>query len=208
MTIDQLLEGYRRFRNGRYQEQKALYTELAEQGQSPKTMIISCCDSRVDPAIVLDADPGAVFAVRNVANLVPPARPDGAYHGTSAALEFAVLHLGVEHIVVMGHAQCGGVKALYEDLDKGADFIIPWMQIVKEARDRVRSSAADKPHAEQLREMEQEAIRVSLDNLLSFPWVKERVDAGTIQLHGWYFDINDGIVWALDQKTGSFRPVE
>jgi len=208
VTIDQLLEGYRRFRNGRYQEQKALYTELAEQGQSPKTMIISCCDSRVDPAIVLDADPGAVFAVRNVANLVPPARPDGAYHGTSAALEFAVLHLGVEHIVVMGHAQCGGVKALYEDLDKGADFIIPWMQIVKEARDRVRSSAADKPHAEQLREMEQEAIRVSLDNLLSFPWVKERVDAGTIQLHGWYFDINDGIVWALDQKTGSFRPVE
>ncbi|RMF11366.1 MAG: carbonic anhydrase [Alphaproteobacteria bacterium] len=206
--MDQLLEGYRRFRNGRYQEQKALYTELAEQGQSPKTMIISCCDSRVDPAIVLDADPGAVFAVRNVANLVPPARPDGAYHGTSAALEFAVLHLGVEHIVVMGHAQCGGVKALYEDLDKGADFIIPWMQIVKEARDRVRSSAADKPHAEQLREMEQEAIRVSLDNLLSFPWVKERVDAGTIQLHGWYFDINDGIVWALDQKTGSFRPVE
>lgn len=208
MTINHLLEGYRRFRTGRYQDQKELYSELAEEGQSPSAMIISCCDSRVDPAIVLDADPGAVFAVRNVANLVPPACPDGAYHGTSAALEFAVLHLGVEHIIIMGHAQCGGIRALYEDLDKGADFIIPWMQIVSDARTRVRANAGTKSHDQQLRDMEEEAIRVSLKNLLSFPWIKKKVEAGTLQLHGWYFDLTDGIMSELDPETDSFRPLD
>ncbi len=208
MTIQHLLDGYRRFRSGSYREQKDLYTELAEEGQSPKAMIISCCDSRVDPALVLDADPGVVFAVRNVANLVPPACPDGSYHGTSAALEFAVLHLGVEHIIIMGHAQCGGIKALYEDLDKGADFIIPWMHIVADARTRVRETADGKPENEQLREMEQEAIRVSLANLLTFPWIKDRVDAGTLQLHGWYFDLGSGVMFDLDPKTNSFHPLD
>lgn len=205
MTINKLREGYRRFREDRFPEQEALYKELVEAGQSPSAMMISCCDSRVDPSIVLDAEPGSLFAVRNVANLVPPYTLDGAHHGTSAALEFAVLHLGVENIIVMGHAHCGGIRALYEDLDKGADFIIPWMQIVADARARVKEKAGDRPRNEQLAEMEREAVRVSLENLMTFPWIRARVEAGTLRLHGWYFDLATGELQELDRDTDNFR---
>jgi carbonic anhydrase len=208
MPVNRLLRGYRQFRENRYQEQKALYQHLADEGQSPAVMVISCCDSRVDPAIVLNADPGSVFTVRNVANLVPPARPDGDYHGTSAALEFAVRHLQVEHIIVMGHAQCGGVKALYEDLKTGTDFIIPWMNIVTEACSHVREHSAHKTHDEQLHDMEREAIRVSLKNLLTFPWIKERVEQDRLKLYGWYFDFETCNLSTLDQATGAFAPVD
>jgi len=208
MTVKRLLDGYRQFRDNQFQKDKGLYQKLASEGQSPAVMIISCCDSRVDPAIVLNADAGSIFAVRNVANLVPPARPDGDYHGTSAALEFAVRHLEVEHIIVMGHAQCGGVKALYEDLQTGADFIIPWMNIVTEACSHVREHSAHKSHGEQLQDMEQEAIRVSLNNLLTFPWIRERVEQDRLKLYGWYFDFETCNLSTLDQTTGAFAPVD
>jgi len=206
--IDKLVEGYRRFWSGYYQDDRALFERLTRQGQSPKTLIIGCCDSRVDPAIVTDCEPGDLFIVRNVANLVPPLETSGSFHGTSAALEFGVRHLEVENIIVLGHAQCGGIRALMArkpDTSPSEGFIDSWMQVATHARNRVLSRmSGDTPEAQQ-RACEQEAILVSLDNLLTFPWILERVAQGKLTLHGWYFDLERGELLRFNPESHSFE---
>jgi carbonic anhydrase len=198
-----LVEGYKRFRQDAYVQQKARFDALASDGQAPPIMIISCCDSRVDPATVFDTVPGQVFALRNVANLVPPYETGGGLHGVSAAIEFGCLGLEVRHIVVLGHAQCGGIKASLEGGDlglPGRSFVDDWVDIISEARDRVVASDA----ADHQKELELEAIRVSLQNLRSFPFIAEREAAGVLKLHGAYFGIADGLLYVLDEASGAF----
>ena len=200
-----LVEGYHRFRTGAYSEQKARFDALASQGQAPPVMVISCCDSRVDPATIFDIVPGQVFALRNVANLVPPYETGGGLHGASAAIEFGVLGLGVRHIVVLGHGQCGGIKAALSGIDLGTaerSFVDDWMDIVATARAAVIAAAPTDPQ----RALEWEAIRVSLANLRSFPFIREREAAGSLKLHGAWFAIADGALHVLDEAEGVFRP--
>ena len=204
-----LIEGYRRFRAHGWSAQRERWAELAE-GQSPKVMVIACSDSRVDPTQIFDARPGEMFVVRNVANLVPPFEPDSAYHGVSAALEFAVTQLEVEELVVMGHGFCGGCAAAltgqFDDAGHGAGhFIAHWIDMLKEAREaiRARHTALDRGA---FLEMEHEGVRISLRNLRSFPWVREREEAGRLKLHGAYFAISDGVLHVCDEADGAFSP--
>ena len=168
MSIERLLEGYRRFRKTRFAATQELYRKLGKQGQSPEVLFIACCDSRVDPATIFDTGPGELFVVRNVANLVPPWAPDGSHHGTSAAIEFAVRHLKVRDIVVMGHAQCGGVAALlkgFHEQPGASDFIGSWISLAEEAKQRM--VARQDSHSDQQRELEYEIVVVddgSTDN--------------------------------------------
>ncbi len=207
-----LIEGYRRFRAGPYVEQRQRYDSLANKGQSPKVMVIACSDSRVDPTRVFDTEPGQMFVLRNVANLVPPYEPGGGLHGASAAIEYAVTQLEVHHIVVFGHARCGGIQASldgrFDDAAEGhGGFIGAWMSMIAPARDRIREAAAMSPDIHAAGALELEAIRISLDNLRSFPFVAETEAAGTLQLQGAYFDIADGILRVLDKASGRFEPV-
>ncbi len=206
--MQRLIEGFRRFRATYYREHRAVFDALAAHGQWPRAMVIGCADSRVDPQLMFGAAPGDIFVVRNVANLVPPYRPDGAYHGTSAALEFAVRGLRVEHIVVLGHARCGGIGALLRGPAAdggGEDFIGAWMGIAAPARERALAAAAGAPPEAVQRACEHEAIRLSLDNLTTFPWVRERVTRGDLALHGWYFDLEAGDLLRLGDG-GAFEP--
>jgi carbonic anhydrase len=198
-----LVDGYHRFRSDAYIRQKARFDALASDGQAPPVMVISCCDSRVDPATVFDTVPGQVFALRNVANLVPPYETGGGLHGVSAAIEFGVLGLQVRHIVVLGHAQCGGIKASLEGGDLGEpghSFIDGWVDIVSEARDEVLARSPADPQ----KELELEAIKVSLRNLRTFPFIAERESQNMLKLHGAYFGIADGVLHVLDERSGSF----
>ena len=196
-----LLEGYGRFRTGAYLRQKERFDALVE-GQHPPVMLISCCDSRVDPATVFDTVPGQVFALRNVANLVPPFESDPGLHGASAAIEFGVLGLEVRHIVVLGHARCGGIKAALSGahLKGGRGFVDAWMTIIGAARSRVLLDCPADPQAA----LEREAIKVSLANLRTFPYVAEREATGQIKLHGALFGIEEGVLDVLDEATGTF----
>lgn len=212
--LDALLDGYRRFRLGPYQMQRQRYDALANKGQSPKVMVIACSDSRVDPTIIFDAEPGQIFVLRNVANLVPPfERDDEHQHGASAAIEFAVTQIEVSHIVVLGHGRCGGIAASLTGKFEGAPhgeggFIHRWMSMIAPARDRIREAAALSPDIDAQRALEQAAIRLSIDNLRSFPFIAEREASGTLMLHGAYFDIADGILHLLDPEVDRFKPVE
>jgi carbonic anhydrase len=204
-----LIAGYRRFREQGWAAQRERWSLLAE-GQSPKVMIIACSDSRVDPGQIFDANPGEMFVVRNVANLVPPYEPDRSYHGVSAALEFAVTQLQVGEIIVMGHGFCGGcAAALTGQFDEAAQgeghFIAHWISMLSPARERVR---ADHPELDRAayRAMEHEGVRISLANLRTFPWVAEREGAGLLKLHGAFFAISDGVLHVLDQESGAFGP--
>lgn len=207
--LDKLKAGFKKFRKYYFEDNPELYRQLTEKGQSPRALVIACCDSRVHPAQVMDTDPGDIFVVRNVANLVPAYVDDGKTHGTSAAIEFAVKHLGVPHIIVMGHAQCGGIRALMEGQHEGKKhkFIDPWMAIMTPARERVERQTADMSLDEQCSHCEKAAISVSLNNLMSFPFVMRAVENGELQLHGWYFDIEHGILSELDHEDNQFKPV-
>lgn len=201
-----LIEGFRRFRERHFESNDCLYQKLVTEGQTPKTMVVACCDSRVDPAIVLDCEPGDLFVIRNVANLVPPAEGRAGHHGTTAAIEYGVRNLGVGHIIVLGHAHCGGINALVRNggVSNPDSFIDDWMCLVESARSSVM---AEMPHAslnEQARACEQRAILVSLDNLMTFSWVRERVEADLLTLHGWYFDIENGQLLRYDATASSF----
>ena len=201
-----LIEGYRRFRSDSYPQQKARYDALENDGQSPPVMVISCCDSRVDPATIFDTVPGQVFALRNVANLVPPFETGGGLHGASAAIQFGVLGLTVKHIVVVGHGQCGGIKAALAGPNLGQEghiFIDDWMGIVQQARDEVVASGQDNPQ----QALEWEAIKVSLANLRTFPFIAEREARGEIKLHGAWFAIAEGSLYVLNEADGAFKPV-
>lgn len=193
---DSLIAGYRRFRDGYFQVHREQLEALAA-GQSPRIAVVSCCDSRVDPAIVFDAFPGELFVIRNVASLVPPFESEGQYHGTSAALEFAITGLQVEHIVVLGHAQCGGVKALMENHTSGHEprsFIERWVSMAYPCLDGLGVDDAPTP-----KDVEHATVRLSLENLLTFPWIAERVADGTLKLHGWYYDLTTSTLERLQE---------
>ena len=205
-----LIEGYLRFRETGWQRERERWAELAE-GQRPRVMVIACSDSRVEPAIIFDSKPGEMFVVRNVANLAPPYETTGGYHGVSAALEFAVTQLEVEEVIVLGHGFCGGCAAALTRQFEGAAsgegrFIANWVNMLGPAREKVCAE-----HAELDRDaflaMEWEAVKVSLTNLRTFPFVAEREAAAKLSLHGCHFSIAEGRLYLLDEAEDSFRPV-
>lgn len=206
--INKLIEGYKRFHDNYFVADDQLFTEL-NQGQNPNTLVIACSDSRVDPAIIMDSKPGDLFVIRNVANLVPPYEVGGGNHGVSAALEFGVRYLGVKHVIVLGHQHCGGIKALVSGMPVNApgEFIQSWVNIAQSAKQRVLE---EMPHASAEQHMcacEQASILVSLENLCTFPWIKQAVQDGKLNLHGWYFDIENGTLSAHDPKLARFEPL-
>jgi len=209
MFPERLAEGYRTFVEGRFARERSRYAMLAEAGQQPEIMIVGCVDSRVSPEVIFDAAPGELLVVRNVANIVPPYQPDRAtQHGTSAALEFGVQALGVKHIVVLGHALCGGIKFFAEErapLSSG-DFISQWMSQIAPA------AAALGPHAKYDAEayrkrLEFASVELSLGNLMTFPWVKSKVEQGKLELHGAYFGVAAGRLLVRDPASGRFEAV-
>ncbi len=198
-----LLAGYRRFRTSGWPERRAVFERLAAEGQHPRAMVIGCVDSRVDASMILDAGPGELLTVRNVANLVPPYAPDVAYHGTSAALEFAVRVLEVPSIIVLGHGMCGGVRALLQGAPEGArDFVAPWMSMATGARTRALA-AEDEEERQRLCELE--VVKTSIRNLMTFPWIAERAAAGKLTVEGAWFAIHSGVLMVLG-KDGEFAP--
>jgi carbonic anhydrase len=202
-----LIDGYRAFRAGRLPMEQSRYGELAERGQSPAIMVIGCCDSRVSPEVIFDARPGELFVARNVANLVPPYAPDGALHGVSAALEYAVAALKVKHIVVLGHAHCGGIRAYAESsapLSPG-DFIGRWMSLIEPAAKALGHTGAY--GADDLVRLERAAIGGSLKNLMTFPYVRAAVERGDLTLHGAYFGVANGRLSVRDPQSGEFGDV-
>ena len=205
-----LIDGFRRFRDSYFEENRELFSSLAREGQAPKVLLIGCSDSRVDPSLIFGVQPGELFVLRNVANLIPPYSPDQGHHGTSAAVEFAVRNIEVEQIVVLGHSGCGGVKALIEDQGaEGSDFIRGWMAIARTARDRslaLTLSAGQPPEAAR-RMCEQETVALSLANLMTFPWIRERVQGGRLSLHGWWYNLETAELLQLDSATNTFQPV-
>ena len=205
-----LLDGYRAFMDGRYASERDRYRALAREGQTPETMVIACGDSRAAPETIFDCGPGELFVVRNVANLVPPYAPDGKHHSTSAALEFAVQSLKVKHIVVLGHGRCGGIRAALdpaaEPLSPG-DFIGKWLGLVAPAAEAVTGNTM-MTAAERQTAMERISIRYSLANLRSFPCVSILEGKGRLSLHGAWFDISTGELWAMDPQTGDFERPE
>ena len=205
---DRLVEGYRDFLTGRLTLEQSRYRELAERGQSPEIMVIGCADSRVSPEVIFNARPGELFVVRNVANLVPPYAPDGRAHGVSAALEFGVAALKVKHIVVLGHAQCGGVRAFAEEAEPltPGDFIGKWMSLMAPAAEKV-GPRGDLSMADYVTRLEHANIANSLDNLLTFPRLRAFVEAGQIKTHGAYFGVATGKLSVRDPASGEFMPI-
>src|SRR6476659_10793936 len=201
----QLIDVYRAFLIGRLRHEQDRYRDLAESGQSPEVMVIGCCDSRVSPEVIFDARPGELFVVRNVANIVPPYAPDGHAHGVSAALEFGVGALKVKHIVVLGHARCGGVKAFAEDAAplSPSDFIGKWMSLMAPAAEKL-GPRGDTPPADYLARLEQASIINTLGNLLTFPRLRKLIERGRVALHGAYFAVATGEVLVLDPQSGRF----
>jgi carbonic anhydrase len=206
---ERLIKGYRDFLSGRLPQEQHRYRDLAEHGQSPEVMVIGCCDSRVSPEVIFDASPGELFVIRNVANLVPPYAPDGAVHAMSAALEFAVVALKVKHIVVLGHARCGGVRAFVEGgvpLSPG-DFIGKWMEILAPAAASIGPQPQHVDLTEYLGHLEHVSAIQALDNLVTFPWLRSRVEDESLQLHAAHFDVATGLLSVFDPETKSFASI-
>jgi len=207
MPID-LRDGYGRFREFRLAQEAERYRSLAQE-QNPSTMVIGCADSRVDPSTIFGAAPGELFVVRNIAALVPPFEETGTYHGTSAAIEFAVTALKVDNIVVLGHGMCGGIEAslaVAESRPVGR-FVKPWVELIGALRDElVDRIPASQPEQRQ-RALERMAIQQSIENLLTFPFVAEAVDSGSLELHGAWFSIADAELQWLDWNSGVFEPI-
>ncbi|QOG07068.1 carbonic anhydrase [Aureimonas sp. OT7] len=202
-----LLDGYRQFIEGRYLQETQRYRSLARDGQAPETLVIACCDSRAAPETIFGSAPGELFVVRNVANLVPPYTPDGEFHGTSAALEFAVQALKVKHIVVMGHGRCGGINAALHPGSKPlspGDFIGKWMSLIEPLAQGVAGNEM-LTDSEKQTALERISIRMSLANLRTFPCVSILEGKGRLSLHGAWFDISTGELWAMDAQTGDFQ---
>src|SRR5215210_6345306 len=206
MFPDRLLAGYRAFLDERLPRERARFEALAERGQAPEIMVIGCCDSRVSPEVIFDASPGELFVVRNVANLVPPYETGGEFHGTSAALEFAVQALKVKHIVVLGHARCGGIRAFADEAEplSPGDFIGRWMSLVAPAAERLGPKGGD--FADYVARLELAAIENSLATLMTFPCIRILVERGKLQLHGAYFGVASGVLLVRDPETGEVKP--
>jgi carbonic anhydrase len=195
--------------SGRYHDERDRYRSLASDGQKPQTLIIACCDSRAAPETIFGAGPGELFVMRNVANMIPPYEPDGQYHATSAAIEYAVQVLKVKNIIVMGHGRCGGIQAALNPLDEplsDGDFIGKWMNLLKPAAEQIKSNEI-LTMSERQTALERVSIRNSINSLRSFPFVETLAEEGKITLHGAWFDISTGELWIMDAETGDFsRP--
>ena len=203
-----LLDGYRTFTTQRLPTEQNRYRELSERGQSPEVMVIGCCDSRVSPEVIFDVGPGELFVMRNIANLVPVYQPDGGAHGVSAALEYAVNVLRVQHIVVLGHAQCGGIRAFIDDIDplSPGDFIGRWMAMFIKPGEKV-SQRERETREDFTTRIEKAAVFRSLENLMTFRFVRSRVESGEMKLHGAYFGVAEGSLFVLDPVAKEFRGV-
>jgi carbonic anhydrase len=203
-----LIEGYRTFTSERLPTEQSRYRELSERGQSPEVMVIGCCDSRVSPEVIFDVGPGELFVVRNIANLVPVYQPDGGAHGVSAALEFAVQVLKVKHIVVLGHAQCGGIRAFVDKIEPltPGDFIGRWMAMFIKLGEKVEQREHETMQ-DFVTRIEKAAVFRSLENLMTFPFVKRQVERNELHLHGAYFGVAEGSLFVLDQAAKEFRGV-
>lgn len=191
--FEKLMQGYEGFRD---KYVKGHFMELlSDRGQQPKIMIVACCDSRVDPALILQCDPGDLFVVRNVANIVPPYEKDESYHGTSAALEFGICNLKVKHLILLGHSQCGGIQALLSSgISNQNDFIHNWVSIIK-------SASSNHPNTE---ECAKQALNQSYDNCLTFPWIKDKIEANDLIIHLWFFDIKSGQIFTYVPERGEY----
>jgi carbonic anhydrase len=212
MALDRLLKGFSDFRLGYYREHLDLFEKLATEGQSPKILIIGCADARVDPGILTQTRPGDIFTVRNIAAMVPPAQipPDQAQHGTSAGIEYAVRGLDVEHVVILGHALCGGIAALVDGATSAAasyDYLSTWTSIARTVRDVAVHDLAGRPREEIVRAVEQASVVNSVANLMTFPWLAERVASGKLVLHAWWFNLVEGQLYAFNPDTAVFDAV-
>lgn len=207
-NVGKFLSGFRRFQKNYLGEHHDLFDQLVTEGQRPRALMIACCDSRCDPALLTDCDPGDMFVVRNVANLVPPHVQATYFAATTSAIAFAVRNLEVEHIIVMGHAQCGGIRALMEHKKPECneeELIAKWLSIAEDARSQVLKELPDKSQTVQAHACEQAAVLVSLGNLMTYPWISQRVESGKLALHGWYFDMPRGELLEYQQATGTFE---
>jgi carbonic anhydrase len=196
-SIIKLLNGYRTFRNKYATGDQTIMESLSHHGQKPEFMIVACCDARVDPALILQCDPGELFVVRNVANIIPPYEKDGMHHGTSAALEFGVCHLQIKHLILLGHSQCGGIATLVQPNKHKDDFITDWVTIVK---NELNFTTDTDKYA-------QRALKFSLQNCLTFPWLAKRTEQGLLRIHLWYFDIKTGTIFTYDPVMDVCQPL-
>lgn len=203
---DPLLQGFRRFQQEYFSPDNPVYAGLC-QGQHPATLVIACCDSRVHPPALMGTQPGEMFVIRNVANLVPPYSPHNEHASVAAALEFAVLSLKVGRIIVMGHSGCGGIQALLKRSTPRDSALTRWLAIAEPARELTYRHHAGDNATVQTRQCEQAAILVSLSNLLGYPWLADRVKTGQLMLNGWYFDMHEGALWGLDAESHRFVPL-
>jgi carbonic anhydrase len=210
MPVEGLIEGFKAFREEYFERRPALFRDLVRKGQRPRVAVIACSDSRVSPETLLNAEPGTLFVVRTVANLVPNPEAGSTQTAVASAIEYAVKDLGVAHVIVFGHAHCGGVQAAIAGPPGDLAHVAEWVSSLRSVCDRVRRESADVgnagPHGV-ARAVEQAAIIASLDNLRAHGWIATRVAAGALSLHGWYFDMDDGSLWELDSATGRFVPL-
>lgn len=207
-NISHFIEGFQRFQHKYFAGESSLYQKL-NNGQKPTTLLIGCCDSRVDPALLLDCDPGDIFVIRNVANLVPPCNEASNQQGVSAAIQYAIEALNVKRVIIMGHEKCGGIRALMQGYTPSPtlDFIGRWMKIVEPVKQQVLHQLVNCSADDQNRACELGAIILSLNNLRSFPWVAEREARGELALHGWYFDMSNGALLAYSERSDTFLPM-
>lgn len=209
-NIRALIQGYQEFRKHYFSGNNSVFEELVRLGQSPKVLVIACSDSRVDPALVMSCQPGDLFVVRNVANLVPPFQDDNTYHGTSAALEFAIKGLAIQHVIVFGHSQCGGIGALMEQgtVTHSHSFVAKWMDLAKSAYDKTCQNHPEATFDEKVHLCGHYAIINSLKNLMTFPWIQEGVEKERISIHGWFFNLATGVIDAYDFQSGQFKELQ
>jgi carbonic anhydrase len=209
-NIGALIKGYQKFRKQYFSGNNSVFEELVRFGQSPKALIIACSDSRVDPALVMNCEPGDLFVVRNVANLVPPYQDDNTYHGTSAALEFAVKGLAIHHIIVFGHSQCGGISALMEQetITHSQGFVAKWMDLASSAYEKTCQDHPEATLEEKAEYCGHYAIINSLNNLMTFPWIQKGVEQKTLFIHGWFFNLSTGMINAYDFQSGQFEELK
>lgn len=195
--MKKILKSYQEFRKKYASGDQSVMQHLSEHGQKPEIMVVACCDARVDPALILQCDPGDLFVVRNVANIVPPCERDNGHHGTSAALEFGICGLKVKHLILLGHSQCGGIQELLHGSNPHNDFITRWVSLVKTP---VCSHNVD--------EYAKVALQKSYDNCLTFPWIKEKIEEGSLIIHLWFFDIKTGEIFSYSDADQTYRPLD
>ena len=200
-NFSKIVEGYEAFRDKYARGDQSVMYSLSRDGQQPEVMVVACCDSRVDPALILQCDPGELFVVRNVANIVPPYEKDAAHHGTSAALEFGICFLKVKHLVLLGHSQCGGIQALVDNKNIGPnDFITNWVSLLKDG--------LNNPIPKNIDECAKVSLQRSEKNCLTFPWIKDKVNAGKLEIHLWFFDIKMGQICTYSKLENKYKPLE